>query len=581
MSKYAVKIIESSEAGYKLGGYGVVYGGEDLTGEGFTKDTDFWLDRISNTPMVLYQHGMDGALKHAVIGRAAIKADDIGLWVEAQIDLANEYAAAIRDLAEQGVLGWSSGSVSHLVEREEKVIKSWPIVEFSLTPTPAEPRTLGVKELRSLVEDAPEVEAVLPEDGGKPSAEATESEPATVKISETIEQGDTKMAENEGFTPSQLEQIQAMFTKTITELPAYQKALHVEPDGVGSTDKLNDDTKSFANFLVSVQRRDYKRLQQVYKAALAEGTGSTGGYTVPVQYANEILAIATENSVVRPRATIIPGVKAEFDFPALYNAGGSAGTPASLAGVVATWTAEASTKTEKEPAFDIVKLKPHELSGYSLISNKLMADNGAALEAVLKRLFGEAIGWYEDYAFLRGVGTTQPLGIFEAPCLDYSNTIATDSTIVIADLAEMVGSMLPSAWNGAAWYVSTDVLPQLMVLAASASGPLTWLPDAQADPMGSGMRLFGKPVYITEKLNTIPDVQNEKGGILLANMKYYLIADAVDGLAIDFSEHYKFINNQGTFRFSKWVDGQPWLANTITLANGKTASAFVTTKGPA
>lgn len=580
MSKYAVKIIESSETSYKLGGYGVVYGGEDLTGEGFTKETDFWLDKLGSTPMVMYQHGMDGAVKHAVIGRAAVKQDDIGLWVEAQIDLANEYAAAIRELAERGVLGWSSGSVSHLVERENKVIKSWPIVEFSLTPTPAEPRTLGVKELRSLVEDAPEVEAVLPEDGGKPSAEATESEPATVKIEpEAVTQGETKMSE--GFTPEQMEQIQALFTKTINELPAYQKALHVEPDGVGSTDRLNDETKSFANFLVSVQRHDTKRLERVYKAALAEGTGSTGGYTVPVQYANEILAIATENSVVRPRATIIPGVKAEFDFPALYNAGGTTGTPASLAGVVATWTAEAGTKTETEPTFDIVKLKPHELSGYSLISKKLMADNGVALEAVLKRLFGEAIGWYEDYAFLYGVGTTQPLGIFESPCLDYSNTIATDSKIVIADIAEMVGSMLPSAWAGAAWYVSTDVIPQLMQLAASSSGPLAWLPDAQADPMGSGMRLFGKPVYVTEKLNTIPDVQNEKGGLLLANMRYYLIADAVDGLAIDYSEHYKFINNQGTFRFCKWVDGQPWLANTITLANGKTCSAFVTTKGPA
>ena len=50
------------------------------------------------------------------------------------------------------MLGWSSGSVPHLVQRTKgslpgtQKITSWPIVELSLTPTPAEPRTIGVRE---------------------------------------------------------------------------------------------------------------------------------------------------------------------------------------------------------------------------------------------------------------------------------------------------------------------------------------------------------------------------------------------------------------------------------------------------
>ena len=39
------------------------------------------------------------------------------------------------------------------------------------------------------------------------------------------------------------------------------------------------------------------------------------------------------------------------------------------------------------------------------------------------------------------------------------------------------------------------------------------------------------------------------------------------GMAISFSEHYKFVNDQGTWRFVKRLDGAPWLKGAITLAD--------------
>ena len=151
-----------------MAGYAVVFGGQDIVGDTFTKETDFWFDRLTQNPMVLYQHGQDGMLKRSVVGRVTQKrTDDIGLWVEAQISASKQYADAIRKLVSQGLLGWSSGSVPHLVQRTKGAtpgtaqITSWPIVEISLTPTPAEPRTIGVKELKSLAALEPALEAVL------------------------------------------------------------------------------------------------------------------------------------------------------------------------------------------------------------------------------------------------------------------------------------------------------------------------------------------------------------------------------------------------------------------------------------
>ena len=49
------------------------------------------------------------------------------------------------------------------------------------------------------------------------------------------------------------------------------------------------------------------------------------------------------------------------------------------------------------------------------MSNALLADNAVGLEALLTRLFGGAIAWFEDYAFLNGNGAGKPLGVTNAP----------------------------------------------------------------------------------------------------------------------------------------------------------------------
>ena len=146
-----VKYIKETDDAYTIGGYGVVWGGRDIFNEYFTKATDFWLDRITATPPVLYEHGRDETTGKSVLGQVtSIKADSTGLWVEAQLEKSRQYVDLVMELIGKGVLGYSTGSVIHLAEiTKGGQITSWPIVEVSLTPDPAEPRTLGVAELEA------------------------------------------------------------------------------------------------------------------------------------------------------------------------------------------------------------------------------------------------------------------------------------------------------------------------------------------------------------------------------------------------------------------------------------------------
>ncbi len=140
----------------RIGGYLLVWGDasrRDLHGEYFTPETELGLDWYERRP-VLYHHGLDGALKAALLGVIdTLRADEIGLWAEARLDLRARFVRAVRDLVRRGALAWSSGSLPHLVEVEaDGRIKRWPIVEGSLTPTPAEPRRTTVRAIKSAYE---------------------------------------------------------------------------------------------------------------------------------------------------------------------------------------------------------------------------------------------------------------------------------------------------------------------------------------------------------------------------------------------------------------------------------------------
>jgi len=133
----------------RVGGYLVMWGSpekRDLYGEYFTPETYLALDWPMQARPMFYQHGLDGTIRTHLIGAIdTLKTDDIGLWAEAQMQLHFEYIDQLRWLIEQGYIAWSSGALPYQVHVDsDGQIKRWPIVEGSLTPTPAEPRMFGV-----------------------------------------------------------------------------------------------------------------------------------------------------------------------------------------------------------------------------------------------------------------------------------------------------------------------------------------------------------------------------------------------------------------------------------------------------
>jgi len=199
-----------------------------------------------------------------------------------------------------------------------------------------------------------------------------------------------------------------------------------------------------------------------------------------------------------------------------------------------------------------------------------VADSAIGLEQLLLTLFGRAIAWHEDHAFLRGDGVGKPLGILNSGAL-VSVSRSASNAFALSDASAMLARLLPG-WSTATtvWAMHPTVAGKLFQMTASGAGSSNiYLDNARTKP---AMVLFGIPVVVTEKLPAL----NIAGDVVLADLRHYLIGDRRQ-VEIAYSEHVAFTSNQGAWRFVARVDGQPWLRAPITLADASsTLSPFIT-----
>jgi HK97 family phage major capsid protein len=317
--------------------------------------------------------------------------------------------------------------------------------------------------------------------------------------------------------------------------------------------------------------KEYKQSFYQQKAVMGESSGITGGYTVPTQFAEQIQQLMAEDTFIRPRAFVQPMTSAVMQIPYLdVTTAQAAGVSAFFGGMQAAWTAEAQTRTEYEPQFKQLELRPWELSAYSVSSNVLLQDSAIGLEKFLLQLFAKVIGWTEEYAFLQGNGVGKPLGMLTCNAL-IAVTRATSGKISYSDVASIISRLLPSSLQRAVWVVHPYSLIDLVQL-RDAAGRVVWVDAMGGAQKGIPGYLFGRPVFVSEKVPTY----GTKGDLSLLDPGLYVIGDRM-GLEVAASEHVNFLKNQMTWRVVERVDGQPWIEKAITLADGSsTVSPFVT-----
>jgi HK97 family phage major capsid protein len=276
----------------RVGGYGVLFGSadrRDLDDTFFTPTTNFGPgDGAGQATTMNHCLPMSPELKsfaERLLPPVKTRRDELGIFAETVLNLADEYEKLVYDLAAAGKFSWSSGTAQRMIRMGDKgEIKNWPIIEWALTPIPAEPRLGAVSPLKSLAaltvgkpeaqaeagtgDGAPQSGAVTPTDGATNTGSAHGSgETQAVKSANTT--AGNSPHDEEDTMSDEIKELSKLVTGLTGEVKAMKTKLETEPAQdtagfAGAKDKPSD-TKSINHLRFGKLDEDQETvMRQVY-----------------------------------------------------------------------------------------------------------------------------------------------------------------------------------------------------------------------------------------------------------------------------------------------------------------------------
>lgn len=345
------------------------------------------------------------------------------------------------------------------------------------------------------------------------------------------------------------------------------------PKAIGA--KLDGMFPDLASYLQAVwthanpneETRDKLREIRNYQTQV----GAEGGFLVPEEFRAELLRLSLDESIVRPRARVVPMAQQVLRFPCVDS---TSNVSSVYGGIVVYRTEEGAELQDSEASFGSVKLEATKQTALAHVTNELVREWGA-FGMFIEEVFPEAMAYYEDLDFISGSGVGAPLGALNsgnaAMIVVNKEGTQTATTIVWENVIKMYARMLPSSINRAVWLASPDTFVELatMALTVGTGGSAVWLTDGTGAPQ---LSLLGRPVIMTEKA---PAALGTQGDLSFVDFGMYLLGDRQQ-MSVDSSPHVKFTSDKTTYRIIQRNDGRPWIQSAITPHNNSaTLSPFV------
>jgi HK97 family phage major capsid protein len=343
-------------------------------------------------------------------------------------------------------------------------------------------------------------------------------------------------------------------------------------------DGMFEDIGEFVQCALSKPDRRTPAQAEKFKElfAYSEKVPSEGGVLVPEEYRSDILSVALEQAVVRPRATVIPLATGRLKYPAIDM---TTEVGEVYGGIVMYDLDEGDTIPDTSASFAMIELVAHKLAGAAAVPNELMKDTAGALVTWLMTNWPGAFAHAEDVRFLKGNGVKKALGALHAdnPALIVAAKESGQSaaTITWNNVLAMFSRMLPESFDKAIWVITPDAIPEIFTMAVpvGTGGSAVMIGDGtQSAAQSAPLTLLGRPIKFSRKA---PAVLGTQGDINLVDFSQYAVGDAQD-LRIDTSEHAQFLTDKTVFRGIERVDGKPLMLSPLTPENGgPTLSAYV------
>lgn len=347
--------------------------------------------------------------------------------------------------------------------------------------------------------------------------------------------------------------------------PASTQGQHARTQGFGY---FGEFSRAVLNAELGRGDLDMRLRNATLSTAGNEGSGADGGFLVPPEFRDRILAHVFDESDLLGRTDQQITSRNAISFPVDEN------TPWGTSGVRAYWVGEQQAITQSKHSFRERTLKTNKLAALCPVTDELLEDApslGNYMEGAVGRVFNYIIG----NSIIDGSGAGQPLGFLRSDALV---TVAAESgqtadTVNAQNVTKMWSRMPAQNRLSSIWLVNPDVEQQLIVMTLGGSSvafPVYMPPNGLSQsPFAT---LLGRPVIPHMACKAIGDV----GDICYVDLKQYVTVVKTGGMKSDVSLHLFFDQDVAAFRFVLRIDGRPWPSQAITPPNSSnTLSPFL------
>jgi HK97 family phage major capsid protein len=274
--------------------------------------------------------------------------------------------------------------------------------------------------------------------------------------------------------------------------------------------------------------------------ALAAGTPTAGGYTVPEDFYKKLTdAELWYGGMRESRATIIQSsTGADLPMPTdddSSNKGAIIGENTQLG--------------EQDITFGQKVLKAYMYTSKIVrVSFQLLQDSAFDLESWLARKLGIRIARITNEHFTVGTGTAQPEGVVTGASEGKVGATGQTTSVTFADLVDLMHAVDRAYRTNAQWMFHDSSLKALKKMEDSQNRPL-WLPGIAVREPDT---ILGKPYIVN---NDIPEMGVDAKSILFGDFSAYCIRDVLGVQLLRLVERYADFLQVGFLAFSRHDGG--------------------------
>jgi len=283
--------------------------------------------------------------------------------------------------------------------------------------------------------------------------------------------------------------------------------------------------------------------------ALSIGTDSEGGYLVPDEFEQALVAALEEENIIRTLAHVITSSSGDKKIPVVASNG------------AASWVDEGAAIPESDDTFGQVNLGAHKLATMLKISEELLNDSAFNLEQYAAKEFGRRIGRAEEEAFIGGDGTGKPTGFLTSAQIGV--TAAGAAAITLDEIIDLYHS-LREPYRRNAVFIVNDMTVKAIRKLKDSTGVYLWQPSMLANTPDT---ILGRPVKTS---SFMPTLVGGSKTIAFGDFSYYWIADR-QGRAFKRLNELYAANGQVGFLGSQRVDGKLILPEAVKILQQKSA----------